>query len=273
MSSLTDLFNPTFIMFLGILLLGLALLVLYYENKIREQNHKLSSMLYLVSSLAEEVNMVKIHLNTNTMVKNNVPFKTEQQNLEKNNLNNLIQVSDDELDLNDEVDLDSDSQSDSDSDSENGEYNNEQNHEISVIKLDNDEKYNDIIEISNNLENDNDNLSESSEDELDLESLNDLNEEDNDDKNNDDKNNDDKNNELQETTIEDLNNSSFKDIISHDLKNIEINNLDEIKDSEQEQNDYKKFSLSKLRNLVIERNLTLDASKLKKSELIKMLEE
>ena len=60
MASLTDLFNPTFLMFLGILVLVVALLVVYFESKFREQNHKISSMLSLVSSLAEELNGTKM---------------------------------------------------------------------------------------------------------------------------------------------------------------------------------------------------------------------
>jgi cell division protein FtsL len=53
MASLADLFNPTFLMFLGILVLVVALLVVYFESKMRDQNHKIASMLSLVSTLAE----------------------------------------------------------------------------------------------------------------------------------------------------------------------------------------------------------------------------
>ena len=67
MPSLTDLFNPTFLMFLGILVLVVALLVVYFETKFREQNHKISSMLSLVSSLAEEVNGSKMIIHQLTM--------------------------------------------------------------------------------------------------------------------------------------------------------------------------------------------------------------
>ena len=48
MAILTDLFNPSFFMFLGILILVIALLVVYFESKMREQNHKIASMLSLV---------------------------------------------------------------------------------------------------------------------------------------------------------------------------------------------------------------------------------
>jgi hypothetical protein len=121
MASLTDLFNPTFLMFLGILVLVVALLVVYFESKFREQNHKISSMLSLVSSLAEEVNGSKMFIHQLTMSNQpqNQPFFQHQQqepNLEKRVVqnDNLILVSDDEED-DDSSDSDSDA-SDSDSD-------------------------------------------------------------------------------------------------------------------------------------------------------------
>jgi type II secretory pathway component PulF len=58
MASFFDLFNSTFFIFLATLLLVTALLVVYFEGKMREQNHKISSMLSLVSSLAEEFNII-----------------------------------------------------------------------------------------------------------------------------------------------------------------------------------------------------------------------
>ena len=63
MASLTDLFNPTFLMFLGILVLVVALLVVYFESKMRDQNHKIASMLSLVSTLAEDMNGIKMGMN------------------------------------------------------------------------------------------------------------------------------------------------------------------------------------------------------------------
>ena len=77
MPSLTDLFNPTFLMFLGILVLVVALLVVYFETKFRDQNHKISSMLSLVSSLAEEVNgskMIIHQLTANPQMQQQAPF-------------------------------------------------------------------------------------------------------------------------------------------------------------------------------------------------------
>ena len=52
MASLTDLFSLPFLMFLGILVLVVALVVVYFESKFREQNHKIASMFSIVSTLA-----------------------------------------------------------------------------------------------------------------------------------------------------------------------------------------------------------------------------
>ena len=58
-------------------------------------------------------------------------------------------------------------------------------------------------------------------------------------------------------------------ISASDLKTISIN----LEDSEQENIDYKKLQLNKLRSIVVEKNLcsNSDASKLKKQELLKLL--
>ena len=63
MASLADLFNPTFLMFLGILVLLVGVLIFYFEGKMRDQNHKIASMLSLVSTLADDINNVKMGLN------------------------------------------------------------------------------------------------------------------------------------------------------------------------------------------------------------------
>jgi len=96
--SLVDLFNPSFLMFLGILALLVALLVVYFESKSREQNHKISSMFSIVSTLAEDLNNVKLGMNQ--IVLNG--FNGGSSSLEENKrfFNNesikLIDVSEDE---------------------------------------------------------------------------------------------------------------------------------------------------------------------------------
>ena len=86
MPSLTDLFNPTFLIFLGILVLVVALLVVYFETKFREQNHKISSMLSLVSSLAEEVNGTKMVIHQLSMNQGPRFYQQQQQQQEQPSL-------------------------------------------------------------------------------------------------------------------------------------------------------------------------------------------
>ena len=70
-----SLFNSTSLLFLGVLVLVSALLFIYFENKAKEQNHKISSMLSLVSSLTEEVHSIRRHIQSTTqtggMIKQN----------------------------------------------------------------------------------------------------------------------------------------------------------------------------------------------------------
>ena len=168
MASLTDLFNPTFLMFLGILVLVVALLVVYFESKMRDQNHKIASMLSLVSTLAEDMNGVKLGLNhlAITRVGGGMP-PNFQMPLEQKTMpfvskeeNKLIEVSDDENEDDDsESEIDDtegeeDEISDNESDNESlHESDNESENEIKVLKINigkvNEEEEEDIDESEN----------------------------------------------------------------------------------------------------------------------------
>jgi hypothetical protein len=260
MASLVDLFNPTFLMFLGILVLVVALLVVYFESKLRDQNHKIASMLSLVSTLAEDLNGVKMGLNQLAVTRMGgsfpqnfeqplenprVPFKQESK---------LIEVSDDEDDddeedddIDEEIDIDEDDDIDEEIDTE-YEDDDESNHDVvKVLKMNMtvDDDFENLSE-NNNLELDNldDELSE-------VQSLSSKSSKLND--------------KLEETVYgvtlqEPLN-------ITSDLKTISIN----LEDPHQDSLDYKKQSLPKLRSIVSEKGLASDASKLKKNELLKLL--
>jgi hypothetical protein len=118
MSSFTDLLNPSFLIILGIMVLVISLLVVYFESKNREQTHKITSMFSLVSSLAEEVNNLKYVL-SQTHLQSGGEYIHQQENLgeiEQNNFQNrnvLISVSDDDEsevasdDESDDIDLES----------------------------------------------------------------------------------------------------------------------------------------------------------------------
>jgi len=239
MSSIIDLFNPSFLMFLGILVLLISLLVIYYESKVRDQNHKISSMISLVSTLADDMNGVKIGLNHLAISQfgGNIPNSLDQFTLNKTN-SELIDVSDDE---HEEIDLDEEEEEDEndieeleEEDGEDGEdfYNDEFEEEddegniqdeIKVLKL---------------------NLNDNNKNNFDLEDINltDVNE------------------------FEELNNNIENKLEQEnclDFKTINVN-LEEILD-------LKKLSLNKLRNIVLEKGIIKDASKYNKNKLLKLL--
>jgi hypothetical protein len=283
MSFLSDIFNPTLLIFLGITLLIIALLIVYFEGKMREQNHKISSMLSLVSSLAEETNMIKFHLNhaninlyqaQNNSLSNNIPF-TQGINLEEK----LIPVSDDEDDEDEDDDdedddedhEDEDDDDDDDSDDEDDEDDDEDEHEdddigknITINELLNE---NDIKVL--NLDNLNNTINEKY--------GNDEQDDDDDDEDHDD--DDEDNNDLEDIDFNKLSdnedeNENIVDLTDN-LKSINIiSNLEqhnETKNKNVEVIDYKKLSMNKLKSIVLEKGLVSDSSKLKKQDLLKLL--
>ena len=283
MASLTDLFNPTFLMFLGILVLVVALLVVYFESKIREQNHKISSMLSLVSSLAEELNGTKMVIQHLSMRGGVQPqnFQQEQtfsnfndleENIAQQNTNNtnnikLIQVSDDE-------NTDSESEtSDNNSESDDS-IENLDDEEDSVKEMDDESvsSENNVIEIGQsndikilklNITKQNDDESDKSEEEqnLDFDDLDDL------ENLSESSESLSINDETQLEEVTEVNETKDDNIKSMDLKSINIT----LEETKHESLDYKKMALPKLRSVVTEKGLTSDASKLKKNELLKLL--
>jgi hypothetical protein len=288
MASLTDLFNPTFLMFLGILVLVVALLVVYFESKFREQNHKISSMLSLVSSLAEELNGTKMviqHLSMRGGV-HQQNFQQEQtfsnfndleENVTEQNTNNtnktnnikLIQVSDDEEDSDSESEI-----SDNTSESNDSIEILDDDEEDSVKEMDDESvssennvieigEHNDIKILKLNITKQNDDESANSDEEqnLDFDDLDDL---ENLSESSDSVSIKD---EPQFEEVTEINETKDDNIKSMDLKSINIT----LEETKHESLDYKKMALPKLRSVVTEKGLTSDASKLKKNELLKLL--
>jgi len=284
MASLTDLFNPTFLMFLGILVLVVALLVVYFESKFREQNHKISSMLSLVSSLAEELNGTKMviqHLSMRGGVQQQ-NFQQEQtfsnfndleENVSEQNTNNtnnikLIQVSDDEADTDSESEISDNSSESNDSieilDDEEDSVKEMDDESVSsennVIEIG---EHNDIKILKLNITKQNDDESANSHEEqnLDFDDLDDL------ENLSESSESLSINDETQLEEITEVNDTKDDNIKSMDLKSINIT----LEETKHESLDYKKMALPKLRSVVTEKGLTSDASKLKKNELLKLL--
>ena len=262
MSSLADLFSPTFLVFLGILLLVVALLVVYFENKMREQNHRIASMLSLVSTLAEDVNGVKFGLNHLAVnyIGGGQPLAQNVETTNFLNQENLIPVSDDEDDDDDDNDDDDDEES---SDDENSvlvlEENDSDVNNMELIENDSDSdidsEFGDRsevkvlkINISNELNNDINELELQSGNELEelADTLDDTADEHN-------------------TITDDTSNEN-----SFDMSNLKTINI-HLEENKNDATDYKKLSIQKLRSVVAEKGLAGDTSKLKKHDLFKLL--
>lgn len=294
MAGLVDLFNPTFLMFLGILVLVVAVLVAYFESKLRDQNHKIASMLSLVSTLAEDMNGVKMGLNQlaefNRTIGGNPPSNLTQpletKTVPFNPENTLIEVSDgDYEDEDDDEDDEDDDEDDEDDYQDDDEYQDEDFNDSSddddghlAISADVDLG---IVDSNNYADIDEDTAS--SNDDLKVFTLN-LTQETEKHNNSvtklqlneikketdtelepfmrDDANLNNENETNIEQTFNDISNNVF------DLKSIHAN----LEETNIDHSDYKKLSLPKLRSIVTEKGLSQDASKLKKNELIKLLE-
>jgi hypothetical protein len=234
-----SLFNSTSLLFLGVLVLVCALLFVYFENKAREQNHKISSMLSLVSSLTEEVHSIRRQMNPiggGCVIKQNaVHYEVDDD---------LVSVSDD-----DEEELDEDEDDELDEDEELDEVEDEDEDEVEDEDEDEDEDDEDVdimeeigdnvkiltllqpIELVSDEEDDSD--------ALDVEEL------------------DSSDDEGEEEKL------TNDDVKIFDLKSIHLEESATV--------DYKKLSVGKLKTIVAEKGLAQDPAKLKKQELLKLL--
>ena len=276
MVSLTDLFNPTFLTFLVILVLVVALVVVYFESKMREQNHKINSMFSIVSTLAEDMTGMKMGMNQIAAtqfggVPQQVDDRTFHQHLEEKKTK-LITVSDDEYEEDDDDDDDDDDSSSVGNikiESGTGVYIEEELSFAEDIDDDLDEDLDEAEDLDEELSEENAgqeqfkvfklNISKDDNDDVDIEE--DINEE-------SDIEELDSDNDLEDLEEKSIAPIEETKIDISDLKTISIN-LEE----STEKIDYKKLQLPKLKSIVVEKGLvsSSDASKLKKAELLKLL--
>lgn len=281
--AISDFISTSFLFSISIVVILIGGIFAYVSYRMSEQDHKLTSMLGLVSTLAEEVRSLKVR---NVSVNldeshNDEEYEQEEQEEEEDNnkkineihifdqnilsggSNNLISVSDNESNADDlqdsesESDSDSESESESDSDSKVSYSDDESdsdinNNDIKILNLG--ESLNDFnIELNTELNDElNDELNKN------LEEFNELG-------NDNDNDNDIKSIHLAEPI-------DLKEPVSvldtSELKTIMISEPD-LKP------DYKKMGLNKLREVVAEKNILplVEASKLKKPDLLKLLDD
>lgn len=274
--SLSELLNPSYLLLLGIVILSIAVLYLYFENKMREQNHKISSMLSLVSSLAEEMNANRanttnarqpLHVGTHMFYPKKLTVSDDEDEDEEEDDDGEDSVDNSEIESLNDVDNNDDEEEDDDSDDDSDNNDNlytddtihmieiGDNSNIKILKLNTINMNASNQQTHQEFDLDNiDNIEEGSDDlsfDDNIESLDDDSEDDVDHQKDDDENT--------------KTNSSIINL--DDLKSIDISNLETPTAVE-----YKKLSVAKLRSIAQEKGLIDDASKLKKPELIELLE-
>jgi hypothetical protein len=270
MTSLSDIFSLSFFVYLGITILIVALVVVYFESKMREQNHVINNMVLLTKTLVEEMNAVKFESYNNSR---NIEIQQEMPIEYSKPFSSKIDVSDDESDeeYDDEEDLDEEDLDEEEFDVDD-ETVDESIHDIQDIDDDKSTEHSTkIIKIENNDYSIADSLSECL-DEFDEEPSDDII------------------NEIVGDDIPEINEHYIKKMLDikcdtivdehSDLKTISIlGDLESKEETKEEQPtsgeniDYKKLQLAKLRSIIIEKELasSADANKMKKHELLKLL--
>ena len=236
-----SLFNPTFLLFLALLLLVSGLLLFYMDIKMREQNHKIKAIADLATTIAQSIK-------GGSASNNNV-------NLYKENIE-LIQVSDDD-DEDEETDSDEDDDSSEEDDSSEDDDNasdEEDNQEDEVDQEQKQSNSHDREPIKINI-HDNDG-SESDIKHVFLSQA-----------------------QLSEAKEEEPSELPEPVSVSQELREVSALEAPELSEDTfkivlSSELDYKKMSIQKLRQLVSEKGLapSSDASKMKKPELLKLLE-
>ena len=232
--ALTDIFSTSFFLTIGIVLILIGVAGMYFSQLILQQNQKISGMVDLISTMAQEMDFIRSRIQFGGVVShNNTHIVSMNPGLEKRE-EGLIEVSDDE--------------DDEDEDEDENESLEEDYHNKSIIIS------------SLNLENTNEDNSEN----IKVINLGGSCEE----EEGEDIEDDASSSSSSDDEVEAIKEFSIMDDLSI-LKSIEV---DDFK-TDNSAIDYKKLSMDKLKALVLEKKLSENASKLKKQDLIKLLEE
>tara|TARA_Y200000002_G_C22687561_1_gene666606 strand:- start:5030 stop:5785 length:756 start_codon:yes stop_codon:yes gene_type:complete len=242
-------FTPSILITLAVCLILISVLGLYFIQKINQQNHKINTMVDLVSTLSEQMGVMRglqnreqmatmpgqmggIDKNPDFDLQPNIPVQVSQS--DELHTVNMIHVSDGE-DEDSKVEYDDEEEESDEEEEDSDEEEESEDEEDSDDEVDSDDEE----------ENDQDAIHSASQDitepvKEEVLEIPDLNIDDID--------------EEKDIELEDENDSESK-----------IKSLDVVMD-------YKKASLSKLRDLVQSKGLVTDASKMKKSDILKVLD-
>lgn len=282
--AISDIFSTSFLFSIAIIIILIGGIFAYVSYRMSEQDHKLTSMVNLVSILAQDLQFVKSKLNTlqhntDNNTSNNLEYPSEIMGGQRTS--DLISVSDgedEESDNEDDEDNTSDEEYSDDNDNDDDDDDDDQqqlNDSQEQIKLLNLTLANEDIENDSPIEDlagdfePNDTLNSNDDiktihleipitfEETDIPIPSEPQQ-------NDVKISSEDMNFLNKDSF-DLTNGSFT------LKNVTITDLGEADDQHASKSEYKKMSINKLREVVVTKGLISDASKLKKNEILKML--
>jgi hypothetical protein len=273
--SIFELFSYPIILGFSITIILVVGLSVYFSFRIYEQDHKITSMLDLVTTMANELQLIR---NNNNLENINFINSSAATHVNSGGTNKLIEVSDDDV-TDDECDddvTDDDDESDNDV-TDDDDYNvtdDESDNDVTDIDIILDNNFDISQEIHNsdikilklNISNDSDYL-EQTEVDLNTDTIEQSIDQ--------DFNNNITSLNLAETINIDMPleySTPSLEVINSDILNQEIH-PDVLFEHNNENDDYKKMSLSKLRSLVEQKGLVNDASKLKKNDILKLLEQ
>jgi hypothetical protein len=274
--TISDFFNTSFLFSIAIIIILTCGIFAYINYKMSEQDHKLTSMVSLVTVLAQDLHLVKNKINvTQTYVDPNI-LQYQSQMIGGENNSRLISVSDgedsededeneddiDEDDIDEDDDEDDDDEeedeNDDDIDEDEDDGNNNEDDTKEHIKLLNLTLANDDVE--HNLQ-----IEELNTEDLgtnvssDIKTIHIENE------------NEGKIEDTEyQTEIKGTDNNLINEELSF-LKNVSITDLGDIQDLLETKPEYKKMSLNRLREIVVNKGIIADASKLKKNDILKLL--
>jgi hypothetical protein len=252
-----DLLSTSFLFSVAIIIILIGGIFAYVSYRMSEQDHKITSMVGLISTMAEELQFFRSKLSQGQGQQGGL-FKQENASdqihsipiLDPNNLitgaTNLIPVSDDEAETEDDEESVSDDEEESQtddesvSDDEDG-SDDESDHE--------DYDLDEIVDLEEPMQISTNNMGETNHSDIKsihLEEPIELN-----------VFNPELEHELEHT----------EDLLASDLKTISITDLEDTN----KKTDYKKMSITKLREIAVEKGIVADATKLKKNEILKLL--
>jgi hypothetical protein len=289
--AMIDIFSIIMILGISVVAILCGWRFMYLDNQINAQNHKLMSMANLVSVLAGELEIVKSRLGSNSDGEQNIQYSSDimiggSDDMELNAID-LISVSDGDVDEDEEsveedeetveedeetVEEDEESVEDEDLEAEMDLEDSESNEQMKLLNLSlaNDSAFEmEFEDIVKDIED----VSEVKTIHIDsLEGLSttaETKETETKDETAEAKETKDETAEAKDSEVLEEQKHAENDF---DLKSINISDLSELDDLHASKFDYKKMSLNKLREIVVSKGLIADASKLKKHDILKLLE-